>query len=204
VTTTYTSKWANLPENETDLAHVQAAPSGRKRFWTKKKIVAGGIAAAVLVPTAAWAAVTLFGFGDFNAAAATPGTLNIVGTPTTTKTLAPGTTVGVTGNVQNPNDYAVSVTGIIVKNSTFTVTGGSASECKVGPASGGTTTTFPKEGSTAAIANGGTQYNLAAPVNVPANSTVTVTVPNVITQDASATAFCGVTAHYAVAGTVGS
>lgn len=185
VTTTYASK------------HVDNAKPKRNK---RKIIVVSAIAGTLLAPAAAWAAVELFGFGTFESGATTTQELVITDTALT-NSLAPGQTVGVKGIVKNTNDFPVKVTGIIVKNSSVTVSGGTPTECAVTYA-GGSATTFPAHGS---VGSGpGTGFTLASPVNLDPGQSVWVTVPNVIKQDASATKLCTVKADYAVRGIVGT
>lgn len=176
----------------------------RRRFTRKQIIVASAAGAVLLAPAAAFAAVQIFGFGDFTGTAAANGTLQVVnGTAGLTKTLAPGQTVGVKGNVKNPNDYPIKVTDLYVKNSSVAISGGSATECKI-TLNGGTAAAFPKPEGGFEAAGTATKFTLPTAVEIPAGFTVQVTVPNVIKQDDSATKMCGVSASYAVGGIVGS
>lgn len=201
----YESKWANLP-TEADLA-AEAMPTSHKKSTKRRKmIIAGVAAAAILVPSAAWAAVELFGFGSINAAASTTSNLTVNGTPTLDHKLVPGQTVGVSGSIHNPNDFAVTVNQVILRNASLHATppsGSTEAQCKISLA-GGTSgsTSFPPHGG--ASAEPGTVFTLASPVNVPANGDANVTVPNVVKQDASASILCGFTADYAVRAQVGS
>lgn len=206
MTNMYTSKWAGLPESEADLAAETTRPSSHKKGSTKKRklIIAGVAAAAVLVPTAAWAAVDLFGFGSFNSSAATTTNLTVNGTPTLDGTLVPGQTRGVTGSVHNPNDFPVKVNQIILKNASLTVTppsGSTAADCKISIA-GGAPGTYPAHAGNASAP--GTVFTLSAPVTVPAGGDANVAVSSVVKQDASATVLCGVKGDYAVRAQVGS
>ncbi len=183
-------------------AEQQAKTKKRKR----KVVIASVIGAAVLIPGAAWAAVNIFGFGNFEAAAAANGTLQIVdGTAGLTKTLAPGQTVGVKGNVKNTNDYDITVTDLYVKKAGLQVTGGdNATVCKVSFA-GGTDAAYPKADGSGFEANGtAVKFELATPAVIPAGFTKQITVADVIKQDASATKMCGVKADYAVGAKVGN
>lgn len=182
--------------------HLSPANADKPKRNRRKIIVVSALAAVLVLPAAAWAAVNLFGFGTFEQAAGTATELQIIGTPTTTKSLAPGQTVGVTGVVRNPNDYPIKVTGIIIKKDSVQVTGGTATECKLtfGPA--GAPAEFPAHAPDAAVA-GSTGFAVSPSVEIPANDQRAVTVANVIKQDSSATKLCGVKAAYAVVGIVG-
>lgn len=181
--------------------HLSTEP--KKTSRRRKVIVVSAIIGTLAAPAVAWAAVQLFGFGTFNSAATTTQNLTIEGTPTTTSNLAPGQTVGVKGNVKNPNDFPVSVTGIIVKKDSGAITsGGTPAECKITLAPG-TSATFPENGADPAVP-GSTAFSLAAPVTIAPNATIAITVPNVVKQDASATKLCGFTAKYAVRAIVGT
>ncbi len=168
----------------------------------RKKIIAGAAIAGVLIPGAAWAAVNLFGFGTFTQAAGTTKVLTIEGTPTTTKTLVPGQTVGVKGNVKNSNDFPVKVTGIIVKKGSEKTTGGTAEQCMITFAPGGKTAEFPKNGDDPAVP-GSTAFDLKTPVEIPAGFTKEIVVADVLKQDSKAKVLCGVSAEYAVVAVVG-
>jgi hypothetical protein len=185
--------------------HLSTDPKKARR---RKIIVVSAIVGTLAAPAAAWAAVALFGFGSFSSAATTTQNLTIVGTPTTTGPLAPGETVGVKGDVKNPNGFPVKVTGIIVRKGSETTTGGTPAECDISLHPRGTTVDFPGDSnatpSTSTVANGGTQFTLASAVTIAPNATVTITVADVIKQNASATKLCGVGAEYAVRAIVGS
>ncbi len=183
--------------------HTIMAVHGKKRFWTKKKAVAGGIAAAVLLPAAAWAAVSIFGFGTIQAAAATTPTLTIDDTtyPTVIEPqLAPGQDAGVKIAVKNPNGYKVTVNSVIIKNGSLSTTGGTAGQCQV--TVNGTSAAFPNADGTT---NGaGKKVDASEAVELNPNEVKYVTFPAVFHQDASATKICNPGADFAVVGTAGS
>lgn len=182
----------------------QAEP--KKRFWTKKKIVAGIIVGVVAVPGAAYAAAYLFGFGSLSVNAPTTNGLTVLtGADTPTKltpALIPGGTAAVEVPVRNNNAYPVKVVELLVKNDpTYTpnVAGGN---CGIS-VNGVTTVTFPAnpDGS----GNAGSAKTVAAtPVTLQPGEQAYVTFPAAFTQDPTATAFCSVDAQYAVKGQVGS
>lgn len=187
---------------------MHAVPSSRKPFWTKKKFVVGGVAAAVLVPSAAWAAVTLFGFGDYTASAGVSTNLAVLGTPTFTKTLAPGETVGLKVSVKNPNTFPVKVTDLIAKKSASSIIppiGKTVAACAMSAATGSATVDFPAEGLSAGITDGGTEFAAGGGGTIiPPGDTTEITFPAVVTQASTATALCGVSGHYAIKGQAGS
>lgn len=198
--TDYTSTWANLPESEADLGHLSPAAPVRKG-WSKKKkyTLVGGALAAVLIPTAAWAAVNIFGFGSFDGAAATTQNLTIdSGTAQLTGSLTPGNTVGAKANVHNPNDFPVTVTAIILKNSSLTATAkapagpGDQDSCNATVHPVGTATTYPGS------SDAGTKQAISENVVIPAGQSRQVTVPAAVKQDAAGTALCAVHADFAV------
>ncbi len=180
----------------------------RKRFWTRKKAVVAGIASTFLIPAAAWAAVSIFGFGSF-AAGATPGTgtLTIIDSQYPTEVapaLAPGTSANVKIAVRNNNAYPVKVTGLIVKADSVQVgSGTTAAQCDI--QLNGTTATFPAD------AEGG-DGGAGKLINLPAGEQATLdpggqqyfTFPEVFTQRVTATKLCSVGAQYAVKGQAGS
>ncbi len=185
-------------------AEKQAKTAKRQR----KVVIASVVGAAILIPGAAWAAVTLFGIGSFAAdSTVTTGEITILtgaDTPTqVTPALAPGQSAGVKIPVRNNNSYPVKVTGVIVKNGSLTYTNGTAGQCDI--AVNGTAATFPanKDGGNG---GGGKLTSLAAADTVTLNpgDQTYVTFPNVFTQQASATKICGVGAEFAVTGIAGS
>lgn len=187
----YTSRWANLP-TEADLV-AEATPA--KKGWSKKRkyaIVGGGLA-AVLIPTAAWAAITLFGFGNFSADAAAAGTLT-VDNVALTNTLVPGGTAGTKGIVHNPNDYPIKVLHVLVQDSSVKGTGNGCDQNSL--------TLLGTAGQAYPTADGGGtahKQDVADQVTIPAGGAAWVTVPQTVKQNASATVACGVTGKFAVA-----
>jgi hypothetical protein len=160
---------------------------------TKKVLLASSLVGVLVVPVAAWAAVELFGFGRLEAGAATTANLTVDNsTATLTAKLLPGTTVGAKANVTNSNDFPVTVTAVIVRNSTLAVVPNSAA-CQSSVHVVGTATTWPGAGGGA-----GTLQAVSENVTIPAGATRTVTVPQAVRQDASATVLCGVQADFAV------
>lgn len=190
---------------EFDFAGVENQAKAKKR--KRKVIIGSAVAAAVLIPGAAWAAVNIFGFGSFEADAAANGTITVApGTTSLTKTLAPGETVGVKGNVTNGNDYKITVTDLYVKKSTLAVTGGTPAECDISFA-GGVDAPMPKVGGGDEGPNTAVKFTLpGGGVEIPAGPGYTkqIVVNNVIKQASTATKMCGVKADYAVGAKVGS
>lgn len=188
-----------IHEFDADTASFAAVPPKKKR--NKRKIaVVSSIAAVLIAPAAAWAAVTLFGFGTFDAAAAT--TLNLTidpGTAVLTSSLTPGHTVGAKAVVRNPNDFPVKVTGVILRNSTLAVTAkapatpADQTNCETTVHPVGSAGTWPGAGGGA-----GTVQVIAAPITIAPGDAQLVTVPASVKQDASGTALCGVHADFAV------
>lgn len=183
-------------------SHDQSVPATKSRKrWGKKKIAfASGVALVGVIPAAAWAAVNIFGFGTFDAAAAATQNLTVNNTTATlTGSLTPGNTVGAKADVTNPNDYPVTVTGVVLRNSTLAVTAkapataADQTSCETTVHPVGTAGTYPGPGGGA-----GTVQTIAANVTIPAGQTRTVTVPSAVKQDASGTALCAVHADFAV------
>jgi hypothetical protein len=182
-------------------SHSVAAPKKTRKTWGKKKtaLVATGAVAAIGGGTA-WAAVALFGFGTFNADAATTQNLTVDNASAVlTGSLTPGNSVGAKANVTNPNDFPVTVTGVILRNSTLTVTAkapaaaGDQANCEATVTPIGTATTWPGSGGGA-----GTLQAIQANVTIPPGQTRTVIVPQAVKQSEAGTALCGVHADFAV------
>ncbi len=195
------------------------APEPRKRFWTKKKIVGATIAGVVLVPSAAWAAVAIFGFGNFNAAAeANAGTLNIVANTTKLpgKLLPGGKNIGLTMRVANPTDAPVNVVGLIVNTTDgFTVTatdpttGTSSadtdnSKCKLTLVTSTPVDTIPAHDSVGAKTGVRFAPNPASPQTIASGSNEEINFPNIFKQDPSSNFLCGVSGAFGVKGQIGS
>jgi hypothetical protein len=158
-----------------------------------KRTIAGAAAGFVLAGGAAFAAALIFADGSISQAAANP-TLNVGNDAHFTNTLVPGGTAGAAVSVGNPNDFAVKVVKVGVKTSGLSVTGAG---CNIN--------TLTLNGSPETINGSATQaFAIAAPVEIPAGGVATVTVPGVVTQAGSATAFCGVHADFTVVGSVGN
>ncbi len=159
----------------------------------KKRTIAGVIAGTVLAGSAAFAAALIFADGSISQAAANP-TLNVGTDAHLTNTLVPGGTSGAAVSVGNPNDFPVKVIKVGVKNASLSVT---PSTCNIN--------SLHLLG-VADVVNGvpSSVYTLAGPVEIPAGGVATVNVPNVVSQDSSATAFCGVHADFTIVGAVGN
>jgi hypothetical protein len=116
-----------------------------------------------------------------------------------TSSLTPGNTVGAKADVHNPNDFPVTVTAVILHNSTLTVTAkapataADQTSCETTVHPVGAAGTWPGNGGGA-----GTVQTIAANVTIPAGQTRTVTVPSAVKQDDTGTALCGVHADFAV------
>jgi hypothetical protein len=158
-----------------------------------KRTIAGSVAGFVLAGGAAFAAALIFADGSISQAAAAP-TLNVGNDARFTNTLVPGGSAGAAVSVGNPNDFAVKVIKVGVKTSGLGVTGAG---CNI--------STLTLNGSSETIDGDATEaFTLASPVEIPAGGVATVSVPNVVSQAGSATAFCGVNADFVVVGSVGN
>jgi hypothetical protein len=162
---------------------------------SRKAAIATVAAAAVIIPGAAWAAVTLFGFGDVSAAATDVKSLTITDV-TLTAPLVPGVTVGSKGIVHNPNNFPVSVTAVITRQEGLAVSGAGCDAGTVHPVG-----TFAADQGTGVGA--GWKQSITA-VSVPANGAAWVEVPHAVSQDSGATAMCGFTAKIAVQASAGN
>jgi hypothetical protein len=187
---------------EFDFAGTEKTAKNKRR---KRVVVVSAIAAVVLLPIAAYAAVLLFGFGTVSAQAATNAKLTVQDGAKLTKTLAPGGTAGLKAKVTNENDFKVEVTGLIVNAApgSFTITPDQG-QCQLDFAPGGTDTTLPAHGS---YGDGpGKLYALSAGdvVSLNPGETKEITFPDFVKQSADATTFCGFTADYGVQGRTAS
>lgn len=146
---------------------------------------------------AAFAAVQLFGYGSIDQSAATMQDLTVTNVHLT-GSLVPGQSVGGAADVSNGNDFPVTVSAVIVQDSSLHTNGSGCVSSSV--TAGGTAgITYPGPGGGA-----GHQVTLAAPVLIPANSARTITASNVVSQSASADHLCGVQATFAVVAAVGN
>lgn len=158
-----------------------------------KRTIAGVTAGFVLAGGAAFAAALIFADGSISQAAVNP-ILNVGSDAHLTNSLVPGGSAGGAVSVGNPNDFAVKVVKVGVKTSTLTVTGAG---CDI--------STLTLNGVSETI-NGAPSraFTLATPVDIPAGAVATVTVPNVVSQAGTATAFCGINATFTIVGSVGN
>ncbi len=162
--------------------------------WGRKRTIA--TVAAVLVIAGggtAWAAYLLYGFGTITSnKAVTQGLVVDNASAQLTKKLVPGQTVGAKAVVQNPNDFPVKVTGVIVRTEGQTVNPNTPA-CQTTVKVEGTGTTWPGEGGGPATA----QPVVGTVVIAPGGSEW-VTVAEAVSQDAGATELCGFSAQFAV------
>lgn len=164
-----------------------------KRSKKRKIAFVVGVVGAGLLPIAAYAAVQLFGFGTLDSAAATTQNLTVNNeSAQLVGKLVPGSTVGAKAVVNNPNDFPVTVTAVIVRNSSLAVTPNTA-DCQNTVHVIGSATTWPGDGGGA-----GTLQAIESNVTIAAHSAGWVTVPQAVKQDESATTLCGVHAEFAV------
>ncbi len=176
----------------------------KKGFWTKKKIIAGAAAAAILVPSAAYAAINIFGFGSITAAEATNAVLTIDDQTYPTQispVLAPGQNSNVKIAVKNTNPFPVKVNGLIVKTPIGYNGSNTAAQCDITVK--GDTVNYPKpDGSDSGV--NGKKTTLTTPVNLNAGQVLYVEFNDVFEQASTADKICTVAADFAVTGTAGS
>lgn len=163
--------------------------------WTKRT-VGGTIAGFLAAGTAAFAAVTLFGGGHAAVAAAVPNPLT-VDQVQFTSTLLPGGSANVKGTVHNQNDFPVKVIAVIVLEAGAHGVGVGCTGLSVN----GTPGNHVINGS--GVPAPGFKTTLAAPVTIAANGAEAIEVPNIVSQAADATSFCGFEANVAVVATAG-
>jgi hypothetical protein len=145
---------------------------------------------------AAFAAVQLFGYGSIDQGAATMKDLTTSNVKLT-GSLVPGQSVGGTADVTNDNDFPVSVTAIVLQDSSLQATGSGCIASTVTP--GGNPVTYP-----GSAGGAGHQIALPAAVAIPAHSARTITASDVVSQAASADHLCGVKANFAIVAQVGN
>lgn len=163
----------------------------------KRIAVISAAVAAVAVPAAAWAAVTLFGFGEADVAAASTQNLTVDNIQTTSA-LLPGGTVGAKGIVHNPNSFPVTVTDVIIRAEGAQ---GVGAGCDI-PG------TLTPKGAAADYGTGigqGWKTHLADPVTIGANGDAKwVEIPEAVSQKVGSTVLCGFKAKVAVIATAGN
>jgi hypothetical protein len=165
----------------------------------KKRTIGGVIGGFLLAGGAAFAAITLFGAGHVAAAATVPTPLTVDSAEFVT-TLLPGGAADVRGIVHNPNTFPVKVTSVIIKDAGAVGTGTGCQNTTLHI--GGTSGTYAVSSTGPSVA--GHQFILASTVSIAAGGAEWVTVPAAVSQDATATAFCGFDADVAVTATAGS
>jgi hypothetical protein len=163
-----------------------------------KRTIAGAVAGAVLAGGAAFAAVSLWGSGTASVAA-TKSEGIVVDNVKLTKPLVPGGAASdATGDAYNPNDFAVKITGIVVLDEGQVVTGCTADANKASvKIAAGTAVTSVKV-SAAGPTKTGRLFPVAGEVTIPAKQKAEVRVNAVVSQEATATEFCGFNAKLGV------
>lgn len=171
-----------------------AAEAGKaRRGWSRKKIVGFSAAGLILLGGGtAWAAYSIFGYGHLDSAAAVTQNLTVNNeSAVLTKKLVPGQTVGAKAVVTNPNDFSVTVTNVIVRNSSVAVNPNNAA-CQQSVHLIGTPTTWPDGGDAATL------QQITENVVINPGESKWVEVTQAVKQDADATVLCGVSADFAV------
>lgn len=160
------------------------------------RLVVGLLAAVLIIPTAAYAAVLIFGNGTLDSAVTPTSNLTTSDSQLTSQ-LYPGATVGAKTIAHNPNNFPVAVTKVYIKKVGLAVSGAGCDGTKIHPAG--------------AFANYGGAIgeawltNLAEPILVPASGGAKwIEITEAVSQDASATAMCAVHADFVIGGQVGS
>lgn len=178
--------------------HKPASVKPARRVWGKKKVTFVAVVGAVLVvPVAAWAAVQIFGFGDFSVAGAETNDLSVDNVQTV-QPLTPGSSVDVKAIVHNPNKYPVTVTNAIIRAEGLTATGGG--NC----ASAGIMTPGGTYNANYGDRIGAGWKSNVEPVRVPAGGAAWVTVQNAVAMSADANRMCGFAGHVAVLANAGN
>ncbi len=180
-------------------AHSRTARRKAKK-WGRKRTVAV-VTALVLAGGAgsAFAAYQLFGFGSVKSdVAVTKGLTVQSSTAKLTKQLVPGSTAGVTVEVTNPNDFPVTVTGVVASTSSLKIDGNSK-DCLTTVKLVGTAGKYPGPDG-----GEGTIMKIEKNVSILPGNSGTVTVPEFVKQDPSGTALCSIAADFAVQGQTAS
>lgn len=175
-----------------------AARTSKK--WGRKRTIAVVSAAVILGGSGtAWAAYQLFGFGQIKTdIAVTKGLTVNNSTAKLTKQLVPGQTAGATVEVTNPNDFPVTVTGVITSVKTLKIDG-TAKDCLTTVKLVGAAGTYPGEGGGDGVVQAIKENVVIAP-----GSTGLVTVPEYVKQDGTSTGLCTIQADFAVKGQTAS
>lgn len=172
--------------------------AGKK--WGRKRTIVAVTAAVVLgAGGTAWAAYQLLGFGRIQTdVAVTQGLTVNSSSAKLTKQLVPGSTAGATVEVTNPNDFPVTVTGVITSTSSLKIDG-NAKDCLSTVKLVGSAGTYPGEGG-----GPGTVQPIKENVVIAPGNTATVTVPEFVKQDGTGTGLCSIAADFAVKGQTAS
>ncbi len=150
----------------------QAKQAAKKK--TRKYVVLGAVAAVAVIPTAAYAAMTLFGTGNAEVFAYQAQNMPVTNTAFS-KTLYPGASANLTFRVDNPNPFPVNITKIAATGAD-TFNGGG---CPNGANLSGPVMGLNQD------------YPLPTAVEVGAGGYANVTVPNAVTLGSNATNGCG-------------
>lgn len=177
------------------IANAEQIAGKAARRKSRKIWVLSGLGVA-LAGGAAFAAVQLLGYGSIDQSAATLKDLTSQNVKLT-GSLVPGQSVGGSADVTNDNDFPVTVTAIVLQDSSLQTTGSGCDPASVSP--GGTAVTYPGP-----QGGSGHQITLASPVLIPANTAKAITVSNVVSQSANADHLCGVKANFAIVAKVGN
>lgn len=184
----------HLDENAVRDHAAQIAGKSAKRKSRKIWALAG--VGTLFAGSAAFAAVALYGSGTFESTTAELKPLTVrANTGKFTKSLVPGATVGATGVIENPNDFPVQVTAIVMQDSGYEVTGNGCKPETLQPK--GVLDTYGEAGH-------GYRILLASPKTIGAGGAETITLAEVLSQTAEADALCAVKANFGIIAKVGS
>jgi hypothetical protein len=183
----------HMDENAVRDRHAEIAGKSAKRKSRKVWVLAA--VGTLFAGSAAFAAVQILGSGTFESTAAELKPLTVrADTAKFTKSLVPGATVGATGVIENPNDFPVQVTAIVVKEEGLQASGPG---CKPN--------TLHLKGVKDNYGAAGTGYKIAVtPKTIGAGGADWVTAAEVLSQDEKADALCTVKANFTIVAQVGS
>jgi hypothetical protein len=161
----------------------QDQATARKRR-NRKVAIGSTLAAVLIIPAGAYAAVTIFGKGSLTAEAYQSQGLT-VSEEKLSKKLFPGAEADLTMKVTNPNPFPVKVTQVEPTGNPTNVTAG----CDLSKVSG------------PVGANPAYSIPVAAQQTVPGGGDAVVTIPKAVKLDLSATQGCGFTIAIKITGT---
>jgi len=165
--------------------------------WSRRTRVVAGVVGALMACGIALAAsnwtvgLAPGSSGEAKSGSVTNITIVAVGTPSPTNSLFPGASGDVVALISNPNNFAVTITGVNLPTNT-TYAGGFTDAALTTPQTGCTTSTSLVAWAFA-TATSGTAHTLTTPIVVAAGDSLTITFTNDATMGAASPAACEAT-----------